>query len=108
MSVIVLDEIEFYEIGKSLNLKFDFLNRLYHANQKAYDITYNLDQPIESLNKIEYENNDRVLDQTRLNHKLRSIRYNTYPNDQDSLLNEYDLKKIDLLVHMTNVKEIEN
>lgn len=108
MSVIVLDEIDFYQIGKTLKLKFDFLNRLYQANQKAYDITYKLIQPIESLDKIEYQNNNIVLDKTRLNYKLRSLRYNTYPNDQESILNEYDLKKIDLLVHMTNTTEIKN
>jgi len=106
MSVQVLDQIEYFQIAKSLKLNYDFTNRLFEANQKAYDISYNLIQEIESLDRSTFNNNNYdSIDPTKLNYLIRKIRYNIYPNDQESILNKSDLKTLDLLVFITQEKK---
>lgn len=103
MSVLIVNEKHYYQIGKTLNLKYDFINSLYTANQKAYDITYNKIQEIDHLNKLYFENNDLTkYDQKELNLKLRSIRYNIYPNDSDPIIDSKDLLHLDYLIQLTD------
>lgn len=106
MSVIVLDQLEYFQIAKSLKLNYDFTNRLYEANQNAYDSSYNLVQEIECLDRNTfYNNNYDSIDQDQLNKLIKSIRYNIYPNDSDTILNDSDLKILDLLVFITQEKK---
>lgn len=106
MSVIVLDHIEYYKIGKSLKLNYDFINRLNEGNQNAYDQSYNLDQEIDPLDRFVYDHNnyDRI-DPSELNYLLKQIRYNIYPNDSDTIVKDSDLKNLDLLIYITQEKK---
>jgi radical SAM superfamily enzyme YgiQ (UPF0313 family) len=106
LSVIVLDHIEYYKIGKTLKLNYDFINRLYEGNQNAYDQSYNLDQEIESIDHYTFDHNnyDRI-DPNELNYLLRKIRYNIYPNDSNTIVKDSDLKKLDLLIYITENKK---
>ena len=106
MSVQVLDQLEYFQIAKSLKLNYDFTNRLYEANQNAYDSSYNLDQEIECLDSFTfYNNNYDSIKQDRINYLIRKIRYNIYPNDSETILNDSDLKTLDLLVFITQEKK---
>jgi len=107
MSVQVLDQLDYFQLAKSLKLNYDFTNRLFEANQKAYDISYNLIQEIESLDQNTFDHNEfrSTLNQDELNKLIRKIRYNIYPNDQESILNKSDLKTLDLLVFITQEKK---
>lgn len=106
MSVQVFDKIIYYKIGKTLKLNYDFLNRIYEANQNAYDSSYNLDQEIESLNQSDYNqiNFDKI-DSSSLSNLLLQIKYNLYPNDSDTILNKSDLEKLDLLIYISKVNK---
>ena len=112
MSTQVISQIEYYKIGKTLRLDYNFINRLYEANQKEYDSRYNESNNIESLDKELYNNNSleviteintKEIEQISetINGILRSIRYNS-----ESELNQMDLTCLDQLIIRTDVKEV--
>lgn len=104
MSVDILDPIDYYKIGKTLKLKLDFINRLYEANQRAYDLSYKESNEIEILDKELYNKNDFELieDNKRLHSKLRRIRYNCFTNNGKQIINDNDYLTLDSLIQMTD------
>ncbi|NIQ14306.1 MAG: hypothetical protein GTO02_07850 [Candidatus Dadabacteria bacterium] len=116
MSTEVLSQLQYYKIGKTLRLDFNFVNRLYEANQKEYDARYNESNYIESLDKdfyfnnslevIEFINSDDLENIEKsnetINGLLRSIRYNSL----SEIKNKKDEIKLNDLILRTDKKII--
>ncbi len=84
------------------------VDRLYIANQLAYDYSYDI--PKIEIRRLEQKDIDAapVIKGVKLLSELKSLRYNLYSNGGHSFVSKKDAEKLDILIIALMDEAIEN